>query len=105
MGNENSEIVCWSRMQAEAGQSLEDIVVRREIECRNGNGFFCWGVGNAPGQTAAKIAASGTKPGAVFSLMKSRPKEVDVRPAAVIAWRGYLRANGIEKPLPAHLPL
>jgi hypothetical protein len=102
MGNEHDEIVCWSRMQAEAGQSLQDIVVRKEIERRTGDGLFCWGVGNAPGQTAAKIAASGMKPGVVFSVMKGRPRELDARPAAVVVWRGYIGADGIERPLPDH---
>src|ERR1700730_13554838 len=40
----SEEFVCWSRMQAEAGQQLEAIIFRKERERQAGGGMFCWGV-------------------------------------------------------------
>lgn len=94
--------VCWSRMQAEAGQRLESIVDRKEQERRAGSGVFFWGVGNAPPLIAGTLARAGLPVRVVFSIMKSRPKLVDVRPARTVVWRRFIDANGVERDLPAH---
>jgi hypothetical protein len=89
-------------MQAEAGQGLETIVARKERERRAGNGAFLWGVGNAPALIANVLARAGLPVRAIFSIMKSPPKPVDVAPARIVAWRRYVDADGVERPLPAH---
>ena len=94
------EFVCWSRMQAEAGQSLEVIVARKEQERRAGNGIFFWGVGNPPSLVANALARARMPVKVVFSIMKSRPKAVDVAPDRTIVWRRYIDAHGVERPLP-----
>ena len=43
-----TDMVCWTRMQAESGQNIEVIIARKELERRTGGGLFFWGVGNAP---------------------------------------------------------
>lgn len=98
----SDEYVCWSRMQAEAGQALDAIVRRKEMERRAGRGSFCWGVGNAPATMTSALARLGHPVAAIFSIMKSRPKAVDVRPARTFAWRRYIDANGAVRPLPRH---
>lgn len=94
--------VCWSRMQAEAGQDLNAIVARKELERRVGEGLFFWGVGNAPSRIISALARANVPVQVVFSLMKSRAKATDVAPARVVAWRRFLDAHGAERALPQH---
>jgi hypothetical protein len=96
------EYICWSRMQAEAGQDLEVIIARKERERRAGGGAFLWGVGNAPAAITNVLARTGLPVRAVFSIMKSRPKPVDANPSKVVAWRRYLDSNNVTRDLPAH---
>jgi len=98
----SDEYVCWSRMQAEAGQALEDIVARKERERSVGEGIFFWGVGNAPSAITNALARAGVPVRVIFSIMKTRPKAVDVSPARTVVWRRFIDANGAERPLPAH---
>lgn len=96
------EYVCWSRMQAEAGQALKAIVERKERERQAGAGSFLWGVGNAPAHVTNVLARAGIPVRVVFSVMKSRPKAVDIKPSRTVIWRRYLDAQGVERPLPPH---
>jgi hypothetical protein len=89
-------------MQAEAGQGLEAIVERKERERQAGSGAFMWGVGNAPAHITNVLARAGIPVRAVFSVMKSRPKAVDVAPSRTVIWRRYFDAHGVERPLPPH---
>ncbi|MDP3634926.1 hypothetical protein [Phenylobacterium sp.] len=96
------EYVCWSRMQAEAGQGLTTIVARKENERKAGDGIFFWGVGNAPSAITNVLARTHQPVRAIFSVMKSRPKSIDSAPSRVVAWRRYIDANGVEQDLPPH---
>lgn len=96
------EYVCWSRMQAEAGQGLDAIVERKERERQAGDGLFLWGVGNAPAQVTNVLARAAIPVRAIFSVMKTRPKAVDVSPSRTVVWRRYFDAQGVERPLPPH---
>lgn len=93
--------VCWSRMQAEAGQPLEAIVHRKELERRANGGLFVWGVGNAPSRFTRVLARTGQPVRAIFSIMKSRPRQIDVAADELLLWRSYIDAEGIERLLPA----
>jgi len=92
-----SEILCWSRMQAEGGQQLNEIVRRKELERAANNGLFCWGVGNAPNRATAGLARNQVAVDVVFSIMKSRPKMVDVAPSTTLIWRKFLDLEGRER--------
>lgn len=96
------EYVCWSRMQAEAGQGLEAIIHRKEVERQAGDGCFLWGVGNPPAQITRMLARTGVPVPVVFSVMKTKPKAVDLAPSRTVVWRKYVDAQGIERELPAH---
>jgi hypothetical protein len=96
------EYVCWSRMQAEAGQTLDAIIARKEMERVAGCGLFVWGIGNPPAALSRVLARGQVPVQVVFSIMKSRPKRVDVVPSRVVAWRRYIDCHGVERPLPAH---
>ncbi|MER8953415.1 hypothetical protein NKH98_11885 [Mesorhizobium sp. M0833] len=98
-----AEYICWSRMQAEAGQQLGVIIERKETERRLGGGLFCWGVGNAPASAISSLARMGTPVAAIFSIMKSKAKSVDAKPGRVVAWRKYFDAEGALRALPSHV--
>lgn len=94
------DYVCWSRMQAEAGQPLHAIIERKERERLAGGGVFLWGVGNAPAVAINQLARLRMPIPIVFSTMKSKPKAVDTAPSRTVAWRRYVDENGVERPLP-----
>jgi hypothetical protein len=96
------EYVCWSRMQTEAGQGLASIIERKELERQAGGGSFLWGVGNAPAVIASVLSRAAVPVRAVFSVMKSKPKLVDIAPTRTVAWRRYVDAHGVDRPLPPH---
>ena len=87
-------------MQAEGGQQLEEIVRRKELERRANGGIFCWGVGNAPNRCTASLARGSIEIDVLFSIMKSRPKLVDVAPTGTLIWRRFIDCNGRERTIP-----
>jgi hypothetical protein len=93
-------VLCWTRMQTEAGQALHHIVARKEAERRASAGTFFWGVGNAPPSSLAALSHAGLRIPVLFSVMKSRPKPHDVSPGRVLAWRRFMGATGTSHPLP-----
>lgn len=95
--------VCWTKMQTEAGQSLDLILSRKELERRTGNGLFCWGVGNAPSKVIPQLAQANEEVDVFFSVMKSKPKQQDVEPGSVYVWRTFFDRDGVETALPPHL--
>ena len=98
--SEAREIVCWSRMQAEAGQQLSSILARKELERLACDGLFFWGVGNAPGSEPTRLARLGVPIQAVFSVMKSRPKMQDANASDLNVWRRFIDEHGDERELP-----
>lgn len=99
----HSEVVCWTRMQAEAGEEFSRIAYRKELERRAGDGLFFWGVGNAPSRAIPALATLGRPVKVVFSLMKSRPRTVDVRPDRVLAWTRFIDMHGRPHAIPEHV--
>lgn len=96
-------IVCWSRMQAEAGQGLAKIVARKEIERKIGSGTFFWGVGNPPSTAIASLSEIRQPIEVLFSIMKTPPKPQDVSPARIQLWLRYVRPDGVVCELPEHV--
>lgn len=97
------DLVCWTRMQAEAGQPLDQIVARKELERQAGQGLFCWGVGNAPASLIGSLARSGTPVTVIFSKMKGKARLEDSRPKRVLLWRRFTDLNGDERELPTNV--
>ncbi len=98
--SELSEVLCWTRMQSEAGQQIDAIVMRKELERLAGDGLFCWGIGSPPPRSLRTFAIRGEPVDVVFSLMKSRPKITDVAPKGLMIWRRYVDFGGAEQALP-----
>lgn len=98
----DTDYLCWTRMQAEAGQHLSAIIARKEIERQAGGGLFFWGVGSAPSRTIRPLARLARRIPVVFSVMRSKPKPVDATPQRVVIWRRYIDKEGAVRPLPDH---
>jgi hypothetical protein len=93
----------WTRMQSEAGQGLEQIIARKELERRAGDGLFYWGVGNAPATMMNSLARLRSPVAVVFSIMKGKPREADTSPRRVLVWRKYFDLHRVERDLPPHV--
>lgn len=105
---ENSElppVFCWTKMGAEAGQPLEDIIRRKELERQAGVGVFAWGIGNSVGAAIkyAKSAERVTALEALFTPMKVAPKAMDSSPSSILLWLGYHTEDGEIEHLPGHM--
>ena len=96
------DYVCWSRMQAEAGQDLSAIIRRKELERRAGSGQFVWGVGNAPAAVIGALSRIRRPIEVIFSIMKSRPRQADSAPSRTLVWRRYVDHDGVLRVLPPH---
>jgi len=102
MSSASPRFVCWTKMQAEAGQDLTDIFRRKEYERKAGNGVFFWGIGSS--LDFSRLRSSG-RVDLIFSKMLSAPKSEDRDPESVLVWRKYLNAAGQEVDLPPHVLL
>jgi hypothetical protein len=93
----------WTKMQADSGQSLREIIVRKEEE-RAAGGTFWWGIGNSLGRNIRDIALeqNGTLP-VLFSVMLSRPQAKDVNPELIYLWSSWEDWEGRIRPLPPHV--
>lgn len=89
-------------MGDEAGQSLENIIIRKDLERELGNGLFVWGIGNSLGKTMWNFVSETKSPKVFFSKMKSKPKKIDKKPKMVYYWTHYLDRLGEYHKLPEH---
>lgn len=98
-------VFCWTKMGTEAGQPLEAILRRKELERRAGDGVFAWGIGNSLG-VSAKLAQQEMQHNEVdvlFTPMRSAAKHIDAAPSQVLLWLGYLNEGGEQVRLPSHM--
>lgn len=93
---------CWSKMGTEAGQSLSDILKRKEIERIANDGLFVWGIGNSLGDSIRFLMETNPQPKVLFSKMLSSPKNIDVKPEKVYLWLSYTNEHGEKIPLPKY---
>jgi hypothetical protein len=96
------EYICWSRMQAEAGQALDLIIERKERERHASGGTFIWGVGNAPAILIHNLSRLQIPIRTIFSIMKSSPKSVDSTPRSVVVWQSFITRDGVKHLLPPY---
>lgn len=98
-------VFCWTKMGTEAGQPLESILRRKELERRAGGGLFAWGIGNSLG-VAAKLAQQEMRCNEVdvlFTQMRSAAKHIDVAPSTILLWLNCLNEEGRLVRLPSHM--
>jgi len=89
-------------MQAEAGQPLDMIIRRKELERAIGDGVFYWGIGNALGASIFELLRRTSTPEVLFSVMRAKPKREDVTPGSLLLWTEYIDVGGLSQPLPSH---
>src|ERR1700722_16664131 len=91
---------CWTRFGIEAGQSVEQILARKEQERIANAGLFFWGIGNAIGPSVLELLKQTDAPEALFSPIRSLPRSEDAMPASVVAWTEAQTVSGEEYQLP-----
>jgi hypothetical protein len=94
-------VFCWTRFGTEAGESIAEILARKERERRATGGLFFWGIGNSVGPALVTLLRRGFEPEVLFSPISGQPREVDARPTGVIRWLGGLTLDGDPYTLPA----
>lgn len=94
------QVFCWTRFGTEAGETIEEILDRKEQERRENGGVFFWGIGNsvAPGLSALLEVCD--RPEVLFSPIKGRPRLVDGSPAARFLWKAGHDLDGGHFELP-----
>jgi hypothetical protein len=91
---------CWTRFGTEAGETIENILARKEQERLENNGIFLWGIGNALGPSIRELLLLTPRPQVVFSPIKSPPKTSDVEPQNVAVWTKGRTLDGTYYNLP-----
>src|ERR1700761_2672202 len=84
----------WTKFGTEAGQSISDILLRKERERSANGGVFYWGIGNAVGPSILELLRKSDEPEVLFSPIKSTPRRDDVTPQRVVAWTAAAGLNG-----------
>jgi hypothetical protein len=93
---------CWTRYGTEAGESFEEILLRKEKERNANGGTFLWGIGNSLGRSVEFLAEREYRPLVVFSPIKSRPRTCDTHPMQVAEWKSAETISGSIFQLPKH---
>lgn len=91
---------CWTRFGTEAGQTIDQILARKEQERLANSGLFLWGIGNSVGAGIEELVRRCDKPEVLFSPIKGAPKFSDVAPESVAVWTVAETLKGEEFPLP-----
>src|SRR4051812_40360539 len=88
------QVFCWTRFGTEAGEPIEQILKRKEIERRHNEGVFYWGIGNSLAPSMAELLRRARRPEVLFSPIRSRPRPVDIAPDAVVRWHAAETLDG-----------
>lgn len=91
---------CWTRFGVESGESVDGILRRKDAERVANGGIFLWGIGNSVGSAIRELVRLEKDPMVLFSPMRSKPRDVDANPTAVVAWTRGLDLEGNDWPLP-----
>jgi hypothetical protein len=91
---------CWTRFGTEAGETVDQILARKESERSANGGIFLWGIGNSVGRALVELARRVGDPQVLFSPIKSAPRPSDVSPRLVVEWRAAETIDGTKFPIP-----
>lgn len=95
------DVFCWTRFGTEAGETIEEILERKERERQDNDGVFFWGIGNSVAPGLVALLERCDRPEVLFSPIKGRPRAVDRAPAARFAWRAGHDLDGGRFELPS----
>jgi hypothetical protein len=98
--NQIQNAFIWTKVQSDAGQPIDWILNRKELERQSGNTFW-WGIGESKADQIKLLLTKDPRPLVLFSLMLSRPHRRDSHPDGVLLWEAY-KTTGGEIPLPPH---
>jgi hypothetical protein len=91
---------CWTKFGTEAGQTVEQILRRKDEERRRNDGIFLWGIGNSLGNSVNELLLRASAPEILFSPIKASARHCDSDPPEVLAWRAAETFQGDEFLLP-----
>lgn len=94
------EAFVWSRMGIEAGEALERIVERKELERDAAGGTFFWGIGSSVGNAVRSLLGITSNPEVMFSPILGVPRAVDAAPEATARWTAGVGLDGRRIRLP-----
>ncbi len=94
------EAFVWSRMGMEAGEALERIVERKELERTAVGGMFLWGIGSSVGDAVKSLLGITFSPEVMFSPILGAPRAVDAAPEATARWTAGVGLDGRRVRLP-----
>jgi hypothetical protein len=88
------EAFCWTRFGTEAGETISQILRRKDAErCANCGTFF-WGIGNSVAPGITELVRASSQPELLFSPIKGAARVADVNPDAVVRWQSAETING-----------
>src|SRR5258705_10031319 len=90
----------WTKIEADAGQGINHIIHRKELERQSG-GYFWWGIGESKIDKINSLVARDMRPAVIFNKMRSRAHARDSDPDGVLLWEIYEVAREAV-PLPPH---
>lgn len=94
-------VFCWTKFGVEAGECIDSILDRKELERQASDGVFLWGIGNSIGPSLRVLLRETDLPEVLFTAMLSRARERDAFPPAVVAWHAATDMDGNEYRMPA----
>jgi hypothetical protein len=94
----------WTKIEAEAGEGIGGILVRKEAEALAGKRVFWWGTGKSISKTLqeASTDCGGLLP-LVFSKMLGKAKLIDSSPATTWVWTHWKDQSGQILKVPDHV--
>lgn len=96
------EYFCWSKIGAEAGESVEGILARKEA-ARKADGVFLWGIGQPIASSIRALLEVSERPEVLFTDMLGPAKIKDLAPPSVRLWRSAVSAlDGTGFVMPQH---
>lgn len=95
------ELFCWTRFGPEAGETLEEILRRKELERQCNDGIFLWGIGNSVGAAVQELVNRCGDPQVLFSPIRGAPRAVDMGPNAVV-WTTASAIDGTPYAIPRY---
>ncbi len=84
----------FTKMQTDAGESINAIRNRKELERMAGGGSFWWGVGELKGSAVADLRRIEPNPQVLFALAISAPSRNSTDPGEVLMWRKFVSSKG-----------
>jgi hypothetical protein len=90
----------WTRYGAEAGESVECILRRKEAERLANSGVFLWGIGSSVAPAINALVKECSAPPVIFTPMLSAPRSCDVNPQRVLCWSRATTLSGAAWDIP-----